>query len=280
MPELGPTPSAAPPALVLTAHGTRSPTGQAALLALSDAVRAEAARSGAPWRCVRDAFVDVQSPTPATVVRELADEGVRSVIVPLLLSAGYHVRVDLQEAAATAPGTLVAAPLGPDDALVDILARRLADAGVTAEDGAAIVLASAGSSDERAQAHVDETARRLAARLGRPVTASHATAARPRTADVVAQLAAAGRTAAVATYLLAPGHFSRTLAGCGAEVVTAPLVPGSTPESVPSELVDLVLRRAQECADAHSCGPESWPHGPEGGHGISPCRDLTSRSVD
>lgn len=254
-----PTPAEGRPgtALVLTSHGTRSPLGAATVAALCDAVRDAAMATGEPWAAIRDAFVDVQSPMPADVVRELAATGHANIIVPLLLSAGYHVRVDLRDAAAAAPGTRVANTLGPSPELAAILARRLHEAGWREGDGRAVTLAGAGSSDPRAQKHVEETARMLGERLGREVIASHATAAHPRVTEVVQQNAAAGVETVVSTYLLAPGHFSRVLERSGAGAIAAPLVaaggPGAPSEGgyavdVPPELVRLVLQRAREAA--------------------------------
>lgn len=253
-------------ALVLTAHGTRSPTGAATVAALCDAVRSTAVTTGEPWAAIREAYVDVQSPGPADVMRELAEAGHRSIIVPLLLSAGYHVRVDLRDAAAATPGTRVADTLGPSAELVAILARRLHEAGWREEDGRAVTLAGAGSSDPRAQKHVEESARMLGERLGREVVASHATAAHPRVTEVVERNAASGAETVVSTYLLAPGHFSRVLERSGAGAVAAPLIaaggasvdggmdvgggPGERGPAVdvPPELVRLVLQRAREAA--------------------------------
>ena len=87
------------------------------------------------------------------------------MIVPLLLSTGYHLTTDLA-GAARATGARLADPLGPDPLLVTALAGRLAEAGVP--DGTPVVLAAAGSSDPAAEADAAEQAGLLAERLGRP----------------------------------------------------------------------------------------------------------------
>ena len=72
------------------------------------------------------AYVDVQAPSPEAALAVLPDGS--AVLVPLLLSTGYHVQVDLSRAAESARvPTVVAAALGPDDRLVRLLADRLRD---------------------------------------------------------------------------------------------------------------------------------------------------------
>jgi sirohydrochlorin ferrochelatase len=223
------------PALLAISHGTSSATGADAVAALVAAVA-----DAGPALAVHGGFVDVQQPDVPTVLGGLP-AGVPAVIVPLLLSAGYHVHVDLTEDAAAADDVVVAAALGPDDRLVALLARRLAEAGLTASD--LVVLAAAGSSDARAVADCVETARRLGALLARPVTVGYISAARPRLADELATVRAAhpGRRVVVASYLLAPGYFADLAAGGGGDVTSAPLLAAGAP--VPSELVDVVLDR-------------------------------------
>ncbi len=89
------------------------------------------------------------------------------MIVPLLLSTGYHLTTDMA-GAARAAGARLADPLGPDPLLVTALAGRLAEAGVP--DGTPVVLAAAGSSDPAAQADAAAQAGCSAERLDVPVT--------------------------------------------------------------------------------------------------------------
>jgi sirohydrochlorin ferrochelatase len=228
----------AAPALLAISHGTSSPSGAAAVAALVDAVAARLAGSDAVE--VRAGFVDVQQPDVPTVLSTLPP-GREAVIVPLLLSAGYHVHVDLASDAAAAPGVVVAAALGPDDRLVAVLARRLSQVGLRPDD--VVVLAGAGSSDARAVADCVETAGRLGALLDRAVSVGFISAARPRLADevAVARRAHPGRRIVVASYLLAPGYFAELAAGAGGDLATAPLLAAGEP--VPRELVDIVLER-------------------------------------
>lgn len=223
------------PALLAISHGTSSPSGQAAVATLVAAVA-----SARPELAVLEGFVDVQQPDVPAVLGALPPAR-DAVIVPLLLSAGYHVHVDLADDAASAEGAVVSAALGPDDRLVAVLARRLAEAGLRDTD--VVVLAAAGSSDDRAVADCVETARRLGALIARPVTVGFISAALPRLADAVADVRAAhpGGRVVVASYLLAPGHFAELAAAAGGDVTSAPLLLAGA--DAPEELVALVLER-------------------------------------
>ena len=210
------------PVLVACAHGTRNPTGRRLIAEL-----ALAARNLRPGLTTTAAFVDVQPPTVVDVVAELSRAGRPAVVVPLLLSGGYHVHVDIAGAVAAAPGTIAARPLGPDRRLVEVLHDRLVVAGADpADPSTAVVVAAAGSSDERAVADVRTTAQLLQRSWAGPVTTGYGSAATPTVPDAVtaARRAGASRVVVVA-YLLAPGHFHDKLAGAGADAVTAPLLP-------------------------------------------------------
>ncbi|RZU64770.1 sirohydrochlorin ferrochelatase [Microterricola gilva] len=226
--------------LLAVSHGTSSPDGQGAVTALVDSV----ARARQELDVVA-AFVDVQQPDVAASLAALDPRGI-VVVVPLLLSAGYHVHVDLREelAAAEEHTAVLAAALGPDDRLVALLARRLREAGL--RPGDRVVLAAAGSSDRRAVADCAETARRLGIVLRREVGVGFISAATPRLSDAVidARAQAAGGRVVLASYLLAPGYFAALAHEAGADVVSAPLlVPNRFP---PAELVTLVGERYDE----------------------------------
>jgi sirohydrochlorin ferrochelatase len=208
--------------LVACAHGTRNPTGRRLIGEL-----ALAARALRPGLRTTAAFVDVQPPTVVDVVAGLAADGTPAVVVPLLLSGGYHVHVDIAGAVAAHPSAVAARPLGPDPRLVAVLSDRLLAAGTDPRDpDTAIVLAAAGSSDPRSVADVEDTADRLQHDWAGPVTPGYGSAARPAVADAVATARQAGaQRVVVAAYLLAPGHFADKLQGTGADAVTAPLLP-------------------------------------------------------
>jgi sirohydrochlorin ferrochelatase len=184
-----------------------------------------------PGLDVRACYVDVQRP-------RLADEVTRvdgpAVAVPLLLTSGYHVRVDIPSGLAAASGLATAgAPLGPDRRLVGLLAGSVRAAG----PADAVVLAAAGSTDPRARAQVSAVARSLSVALSAPVRVGYAASAAPSVPDVVARLRAGGaHRLTIAAYLLVDGLFYQALHRVGADAVTPPL-------AVHPSIPDLVLSR-------------------------------------
>jgi len=228
-----------PPVLVGCAHGTRSTSGRRAVAELLVAVG-----DARPDLDVEPAFVDVQPPSVAEVVARLAGSGRACVVVPLLLSAGFHVRTDVADAVRSAAGAVAAPALGPDPRLVEMLRDRLQSAGAVAGDG--VVLAAAGSSEPRAGADVELMRSALAARWTGPVVAGFGASATPTVAEAVTALRDGGsRRVAVASYLLAPGHFHDRLDRAGADVVAAPLLDGLDGLDGPVDvrLVEIVLDR-------------------------------------
>jgi sirohydrochlorin ferrochelatase len=219
------------PALLAVAHGSRDPAAADVIRALAGQVRRLA-----PVLDVRVAFLGHAEPSLPT---ELTAAGSNTVVVPLLLSSGYHLSSDISGAADEA-GARVAGPLGPDDLLLTALTARLAEADVP--DGTPVVLAAAGSSDPLAAADVGKQADLLADRLGVPVVAAFASATPPSVPDAVAELRErTGKPVAVASYLLAPGRFQDQLADSGADWVTAAL--GGHPA-----LAGLVIDRYRKAA--------------------------------
>ena len=226
------------PVLVACAHGTRNPTGRRRIAEL-----ALDARRLRPGLTTTAAFVDVQPPTVADVVAQLASTGRPAVVVPLLLSGGYHVHVDIARAVDGAAGAVAARPLGPDPRLVEVLAERLVEAGADPTDGGtAVVLAAAGSSDRRSVADVEASAALLQERWAGPVTTGYGSAAKPALPEAVAVARSAGASRVVlAAYLLAPGHFHDKLTGAGADAVTAPLLPDDRIAAVLLDRYDAAL---------------------------------------
>lgn len=270
------------PIMIACAHGTSNAQGAAEVNALRDAIAALR-----PGLDVREAYVDVQQPDLVDVVAGLpgapgakapgegapgggapggggedaADGGpvASAVVVPLLLSVGYHVKVDIARAVKSRPGTLAAAPLGPDPRLAALLDQRLREAGVTDND--AIVLAAAGSSNPNAAVSVEKLAGQLGALRSNRIVAAYGASAKPSVPEAVAMLreeaaggAGAGESAGavdlggrvvVASYLLAPGFFHDQLAKAGADLVTAPLLPSPV-------LAEIALERYDAALAAHT----------------------------
>jgi sirohydrochlorin ferrochelatase len=233
--------AAGQPVLVACAHGTRNPTGRRLIAELALAARAQR-----PGVVTTAAFVDVQPPTIVDVVAELSAAGKPAVVVPLLLSGGYHVHVDIAGAVAAAPGTVAARPLGPDSRLVEVLHDRLVQAGADPRDPlTAVVLAAAGSSDPRAVADVEDTADLLQRSWAGAVTTGYGSAAHPSVPDAVAAARRGGaERVVVAAYLLASGHFHEKLAGAGADAVTGPLLPDERITAVLLDRYDTALATA------------------------------------
>jgi sirohydrochlorin ferrochelatase len=205
--------------LVLIAHGSTDPR-------FDDVVQSVAARVRLlrPLLEVRVGYLEHGPPA----VGDVAADG---VLVPLLLASGYHVLRDLP---AQAPGAVVSAPVGPDERLATALADRLREAGY--DEPSPVVLAAAGSSDDRALDDVRIAARQLADLLGVEVAAAFVSAGSPRVAEAIAATPAA----AVASYLVAPGAFHDAVVATGASVVSAPI--GDHPL-----VADVVLDRYDQC---------------------------------
>ncbi|WP_320066586.1 sirohydrochlorin chelatase [Micromonospora sp. RTGN7] len=239
--------------VILVAHGSRDPRAAEATRALARAVAA-----ARPGGLVSASWLDHTDPGPTAALRSLAVAGhPRAVLVPLLLTAAYHRRVDIPAAVAAARragppiDVRVCDVLGPAGGVVDAgllagLRRRLAEVVPGRFD--ALVLAAAGTRDARARASVGRVAGALGAELGMPCRVSYASAAPPAVGAAVARLRAAGaRRVAVSAYFLAPGLFhDAVVAGAreaGAVAVSGPLTDAP-------ELAALVLRRVDAATAA------------------------------
>lgn len=224
-----------PTIMIACAHGTNDPDGQARI----NALRTEIAVLR-PGLTVLEAYVDVQEPALPDVVAGLAP-GTRAVVVPLLLTVGFHVQVDIAEAVASRPGMLAAAPLGPDPRLAKLLDERLG----ALPAGWGIVLAAAGSSRPEAAEQIEVLAADLAVRRPERVLAAYGASARPSVSEAVAALRSSGAAGvAVASYLLAPGYFHEQLSLAGADLVAEPLLPSTLLAELALEHFDRALSRA------------------------------------
>lgn len=221
--------------LVAVTHGTPSTANREAVIRLVDGVA-----SARPDLGVSITFVDASNVDVSSALEAAAEPD--AVIVPLVLSAGFHVRTGLSLGLDRIGGSARLAPeLGPDERLVEVLAQRLAELGLA--DGDTVLLAAAGSNDPRAVRECFETARRLGQRLGRSVTAGFIAAAIPRLPDAIEMIREVhpGARIAIAPYLLAPGAFTDAAVAAGAELVAEPLLLPR--EAAAPELVELVLDR-------------------------------------
>lgn len=201
---------------LLVAHGTRKPEGVQMIADLAERVGELLGTR------VRTAFVDVLGPTPSDVLSALPAGP--AVVVPAFLANGYHVHVDIPTfvAASGHPDVTVTAALGASPQIVGVLVDRLIESGW--RPGDSVILAAAGTSDERAKQDLRATATLLAGAIGCRVELAYAATGTPSVADAVAAERAAGATrVAVASYLLADGLFQDRLHRSGADLVTAPL---------------------------------------------------------
>jgi sirohydrochlorin ferrochelatase len=236
--------------LVLVAHGSRDPRAARSTRALARAVGV-----ARPEARVETAFLGFEAPGLGAALSREAERGQRAAtVVPLLLTAAYHGRVDVPGEIEKASGLGLAIGLAPvlgpvggarSDAValslvVRALQRRLAEVHPGPVGG--LVLAGAGSRDASALGTVDLVAEALGAAVGVPCLAGYASGAGPSTAEAVRALRARSLAPiVVASYFLAPGLlYDRAVAGAlaaGAEVAAAPL--GDAPE-----IAELVLERA------------------------------------
>ena len=211
--------------LVTVAHGTRTPAG-------NDVAREITQRAGA--RLGLEAvcsFVELSAPLLADVVAESSEP---TVVVPLLLSTGFHLRHDLPAAAAaaSAPGPIVLGPsMGPSPLVAATQVARLREAG--AAPGQPVVMVAAGSRDPLATRDLAAAAALLGAAWGGHVRLATLAGLGERPADVVRP------SDVVSPYLLAPGHFADR---CRAEAATGALVAGVI--GAQSLIVERVVRQA------------------------------------
>lgn len=207
--------------LIACSHGTNDLAGQDAVRSLIDDVRALL-----PEVRVVAAVVDVEQPQ----IDEVIDHEARRddvVVVPLLLSVGYHTAVDISRAVDRHACARQSEPLGTHPIIADVLVDRLAAAlpgGWLPGDH--VVLAAAGSSNPSALIDVETVAAAVRTMLPVPVTVGYASASAPRITDAVADARLSGAARVIAaSHVLAPGFFAGLVSAAGADVVSAPLAP-------------------------------------------------------
>jgi sirohydrochlorin ferrochelatase len=190
-------PCAAPEfTLLVAAHGTRSEAGLATIGYLVGAVRSQR-----PSLRVELGFLDVAEPSVRDVLS--ADLG-PVVVVPALLSSGYHVLTDIPQLVDGRPATRVARHLGPHRMLSDAISDRLGAARAGRAPTGRIVLVGTGSSHPDGAADLAAAAEDLAQRTSSRV--HPLTLGAEDLAEQLGSLAAASPVE-VATYLLAEGTF-------------------------------------------------------------------------
>lgn len=196
------------PTLLGVAHGSRNEASQAVVAELL-----AGAAAGRPGLRVAAAYVDNAAPSIAAALGRLVADGVEDIVVlPLLLTPASHSKTDIagsvQAGRRRHPGVQLryGRPLGPHPVLVEVLARRLVEAGARPDDP--VVLAAGGAADPDANAQVAATARLLWEGRSYPVVeVAFASATRPSVSEAVQRLRSLGfARVAVARYFLGPGH--------------------------------------------------------------------------
>lgn len=218
--------------LVACSHGTDSPAGRRTVEALVDLVRQRM-----PDSRVVQAFVDVQEPTVLDVIEQerVLDD---VVVVPLLLSVGFHTAVDIADAVRPHANVRQGEPLGTHPLIAEVLAVRL-HAAVEGMwlPGDHVVLAAAGSSNPAAVADVAAASEHLARLIPAPITIGYASAIDPKIGEAVAAARRHGATRVIAaSHVLAPGYFAGLVEKSGADRVSAPL-------GVDARIADVIIDR-------------------------------------
>lgn len=211
--------------LVTVAHGTRHAPG-------NDVARELTLLAGDLLQIPAEvAYVELCDPLLTDVMRELEDP---SVVVPLLLSTGFHIRHDLPEAAAlSAVPVTMAPPLGPDPLIARVQVAQLQRAG--AQPGQAVVMVAAGSMDSAAVTDLETARDHLTDLWGAEVRLAAYAGELPRPGEIIRP------GDAVSLYLLAEGHFAARTRDEGAAAAVISPVLGPHPL-----LAELIAQRAEQ----------------------------------
>jgi sirohydrochlorin cobaltochelatase len=262
--------------LLGVAHGSRDAAAQQVvqdLLVMTAALR--------PGLRAEAAYVDNASPSIRSAIARLVAEGERDVtVVPLLLGAASHSKTDVAASVQAArfdhPGVVFryGRPLGPHPVVVDVLERRLVEAGAASLP---VVLVANGSLDPDANAGVAATARLLWEGRDHPsVDYAFLSTTRPTLPEALDRLRGHGRVA-VARYFLSPGYLptkvAELAAGSGLDVVVteplgaseglATLVLGRYDEARAGDIrmnCDACLYRTPFRGHEHAVGASQVPH--------------------
>ena len=211
--------------LILAAHGSADPRSSAVAHALVGRIRRLR-----PWLDTRAAFLEQSAPYVGDVLSEVARRRGSAVVVPMLLASAHHARIDLP-AVIEASGAVArqAEALGEDPALITLLGRRLAEAGVSPEQrDVGVIVVAVGSSHSEANVRTGTVASALAGRTRwAGVEVAFATGPHPTIAEAAARLRSRGaRRLVVAPWFLAPGRITDRVAKTSAALgfsMTEPL---------------------------------------------------------
>lgn len=189
------------PLLLAVAHGTANPDGLAEIRRLINIVRTKR-----PELAIELCWLDRAEPKFADLLPTLAGP---VVVVPVLLSTGYHVKVDITAVVGDRPDTAIAAQLGPDRRITKVVFDRLM-AGRNS-DGRDVVLFAAGSSDPEALAQLTAVAEHLQRALHLAEGKDYVTVHPRILVDEEGWRDGLPDYPDAANYLLAPGYFNDLL---------------------------------------------------------------------
>lgn len=213
------------PTVILTAHGSADPRSAEVAHALAGRMRRLR-----PWLDVRAAFLEQCGPNLGDVLLDVGRRGGRTVVVPMLLAAAYHARVDIPAVIAASEATVEEADvLGQDPALITVLGQRLTEAGASSDDRhLGVIVVAVGSSSDAANAATATVGAALAARTEwAGVEVAFATGPRPTVAEAAQRLRDRGaRRLVVAPWFLAHGRITDRVARSAAALgvpMTEPL---------------------------------------------------------
>jgi sirohydrochlorin ferrochelatase len=208
--------------LVLLAHGSPDARHAQTIAAVADAITQRGVDC-AP------AFLDHNAPH----IGDMARSG--DVVVPMLLTDGFHRVSDIPALAAVVSACEFTEPLGADAAFISGLEARIGQAGATDKD--AVVLAWAGSTRESARRDVDVLARAWGKASGRAII----TAAPHEVESRVVAMRGARGSVVVSTFLVADGVLGDRIAAAGIRGGAAHVGAALGDRA---EVVEVVLARA------------------------------------
>ncbi|HUP99012.1 MAG TPA: hypothetical protein VM093_00985 [Aeromicrobium sp.] len=197
-------------------------------------------RVAAPSWEVRDVPVDHLLDEPTSWRPADSATGFR-VAVPMSLSDHEPVALAVAAERQRDADMVVSHALGPDWLLAELCVRRLVDAGAHQDD--TIVLGVAGSDDPSVIADYSRAAQLLSAVWGGPVHIGSLSGSDTLMSDAIDIARAYGKRVVVASYVLTPGETAEQLRECGADLVTAPILDGASPDR---RLIRLVLERCEQ----------------------------------
>lgn len=184
------------PPLVAVAHGSRHRCASENAERLLSQVR-----QIRPDLEITLCFLERTEPSFFKVIEQVSTS---SVVVPLILSRGFHVFSDIQVNCSRI-SIRSTPPLGPDPVLSEVIMERLVEAGIPLFTP--LLLAAAGSSCREGAEDVESAAQDLSHKLDVPVEIGYLNG-RGNSANKAAQkLRSEFGEFAIAPYLLSPGNF-------------------------------------------------------------------------